>query len=1342
MKRYTTTGKKLLFCLGTILIVFSCVDPDLESEIDERPILLMAGKAYDPTRAVVETTELQSTMFEEGEKINVWITGESDDVTTTTEIGDYPCVFTTREAVDGKNLLDISPEKQPYYHVGRNSRAHIFAAYPANEQVNVTLEMTKFTVQSDQTTPEGYKNSDLMMVEPFDHNKTANIVNLPFKHKMTKLIVNAIGDSDDNNTITIDNVVTIGYIQRSVDIDVANGRLLLSTDPQHAGEYAVSDDNPNEPTQRTIQILNGGAALFPPQFLRSATGFIKVTGTLNGTPATALFDIINKNFEEGRVYKLNLHIGKDNFTPNSDNSPNTSTITGWSEDYDELTVTPSGGYAGVQIATIDGHVAEMDNTLTPDEIKDGNYLYTGKPCCPRPQVTYGTTDPKVLTEGIDFRYVYVDNVNAGTNSQVMVLGIGSYAGLAALKPFRIERATAKISFAENSDTIVAFNPDENIGFKRLINTGDGNVTYSVIADGEDEDAGCASVDPVDGVVTLQNQGKCTIKATAATGRNYDYPGEDNTCTYKLTIQPREVKVGNLTVTYEPLFFTFDGTEKKMTKLVVADDEHTLVEGVDYTYTFKDKEGRYEGAPVHHGTALLTVTGKGNYDKNTKIEIEIPINQAKPTLTVKTTDLALGQYKAAAPKDRRKTREATTEEWAKANIRYSLSASEDVTENTYVRVGKKNGLLTGLAVHSTENTSDGSTTVYVNVDADTSQYHDWVAADQKSFNVKVYQSDFTFKIKRYAYSDYREPQLHIESDGIPEGAHTRWVCPAKGEWQIDCYGAQGGTTPKYTTERLNHYRTQANSAGPVIKQGEYPNQGQGGRGAHIAGRIKLPKGMVLHVNLGQKGRVVYPGEQRLRGTESEICTVVSKANLTTTAGSSTKNGNMVNRGHSGGKVNGNLGYIKAGDYEWAAFAWNGGGGMIWGAHHMYQFPWFYVQDNYWLGNCGTTARSPAAVTAEAMGSFANQMGQSFAMFPITGGGGATDVSLAWDEDGGVYTPPTTYTEAELTSTEKYTYSDQNRAFSYDASKYDYRFEKWMTAHNMVNREYGVGVNGDDKNMVGLQWKNPAHLYSRIIVAGGGGGALYYDSSNTFGDGGNGGAWEGTRGLWQDYGEGGYINAGGRGGIMRNWKMGTESHRQDNRVSEYNCSGQSTTYPSDLCYNDGPNGGGWSGTDGMFGEGGNTFQPAQGCGGGGGGWYGGGAGNEDYDNGPGGGGSSFLWTDKESLHTYVSSAQVPRSAFTYTGINHTVSWGSERKLYENYDYLDVDYKNYNGFEPEKWHKKAANFYQFMPTNATARLTRGSNLGIECPFFHQVVTKDAGANAGDGWAKITLVEIDDDQ
>lgn len=1340
MKRYRIFLFQCITALVAILTLATCADTDFADELgDEKPIILSASRAFDATRAV--TTNVQDVLFEEGEKINVWIEGSDDGGTTWgyenicdldgVQAGSYvdPIVFSTSAATNGTNILypdEDTNQPQPYYPLnpvnGKSSsvKARIHAAYPAD----VTHQTETFTVQYDQTTKENYKKSDLMFAAPFTHAKNNEVVSLPFKHKMVKLIINAIPDGG----VTIDPEITLGSIMRSVDINVEKGDFVYTDDTKTKPK--VSDDNEDNYKERKIKMKNGGAVLFPPQFLESVVEFILITGKdEGGQPQTAQFDIIGKTFEAGRVYTLNLHISNNDFTPHAElKTPHVSTITGWTEDYDELTVTPSGGYKGVTIDDIDGNVTAETST-SGAFTAGGNFIYSVDenrkpvPCCPTPTVTYGDDDVPMI-EGTDFRYQYVDNLHAGNNAQVMIIGIGKYAGLAALKPFKIERAQGEIYFPANSDktgdNAVDFYPDLNIGFVKAENTGDGVVTYSVIADGDGEDAGCASVDPVDGFVILQNVGKCTILATVENGRNYDYPEGKNTCKYKLEIKAREVKVGNLTVDYEPKEFTFDGTTKELTKLNVYDGEHTLALNVDYTYTFTDKENRYEGLPIHHGTALLTIKGKGNYDENTAIEIEIPIKQAKATLEVKTTELALGEYKAAAPKDRRKTREAITEEWAKSKLRFSVSATEDVKENSVVRV-TNTGLLTGLGNFTLNDQAEEpkSTIVYVVVDADDSQYQDWAASEQQHFDVKVYKSDFQFKIVRHEVAGYYEKQVKIMSDGIPEGAHTEWMCQAKGEWQIDCYGAQGGTTPKRTCERSDKRRSGHTDLGPAIKDNAYDNQGTGGRGAHIAGRIKLPKGMLLHVNLGQKGRVVYPGEQRVRYFSQPT------TNTTTNRDSY--------RGTNGGKQNGDVSTLKAGDYEWAGFAWNGGGGLVWGAHNMYQHPMYYDQDNWFVGCNYTTENSPKATGLT--GSTSN-MGQSYNMFPMPSGGGATDVSLAWDEENGRYKPYTAKEDEDKVPTGYW------RTGFTDSQKNGTR--GWAYAHNMVNREYGVGIDGDDKHMVGVQWKNPAHLYSRIIVAGGGGGGLYYDSNSAYGDGGYGGAWEGQNGLFNDYGTGGYVNEAGRGGApYYNWKYYGKSKitRTDNRTSEYNATGTGTTYPTDIVYYDGPIGGSWSCTDGMFGEGGNTFQPAQGCGGGGGGWYGGGGGGEAGQNGTGGGGSSFIWTDQVKVQPYLST---------------NGSRGTAKEMYKFYDSIDEDYKNFNGWyagspknyssyiqEYDEWHKKASNFYEFMPTNATARANRNNRAsGIECPFFHQIVTADAGTNAGDGWAKITLVEIDDEQ
>ena len=1214
--------------------ITACVDRDFEDEFDETPIRFSAQQSFSATRAV--TTNVQDALFDEDAEINIFLKASIDGGTNWDEKiydknGDEissPIVYKALASAGTTNQLTPKQgiSKQPYYPLNPVSgsasdvKAKIFAAYPTT----VTASTSVFTVESDQTTAANYKASDLMLVKPFTHDKNKEVVTLPFKHKMAKLIINAIADDG----VTIDDVITIGDIYGSVKMDFENGDLDYGEGGwlNEKSLPVVCDTEGKTPNENaatsTITMLNGGAMVFPAQNIASASNFIRITGKdANGQEQAALFGIIDKTFYEGRVYKLNIHIGSVNFTPENNGDPHFIVITGWSEEYDELTLTPAQGYKSVRIADIDGNITDQNSTsgafqeVFEDEVSKGNYYVYSRDehnnpveCCPTPKVFYGDTAEEEieLTEGTDFRYVYVDNKRAGNKAQVMVVGAGNYVGLAALKPFTIMRAKGKITFPENSDktgeNAVVFNLDENIGFIKANNTGDGVVTYSVVADGEGEDAECVSVDPVDGYVVLQKVGKCTIKATAVSGRNYDYPEPDNTCTYKVEIKAKEVKLGPLTVTYSPTSFTFDDTEKKLTTLVVADGEHTLAEGVDYDYTFKTDDGT--SAPVHQGTYKLIIKGKGNYDKTTKIEIPITVEKAKPTLTMakdRKKYLWIGKYSPSEPEERRTTRAVTTEDWASGSLWYESENTEVATVN------RTSGLITGVAA--------GETFIVVHVDADASENQDYLAADTIKFPVKVVEADFDFKLTRESSTVYEEQPLKRDANGVPIGAHTEWKCPAKGTWRLECYGAQGADTPKWR-----------NTDGKIGSGTLYEARGSGGKGAHIAGDVELDRDKKLYVNVGEKGRNVLTG--------------------------ATRNTTQVPHGY----------------YELDGFAWNGGGNVVWGG--------FVMMDN----NGGTILPyntdnfSARTYSASDNHSYPRNVVQDV----ISGGGGATDISLSWGT---------------------YSYSDKMK------------------------------INNSSIKQAFYDWKSAAHLYSRIIVAGGGGGAIYYKGEGGYGSGGNGGAFTGGNGNWNDWGEGGQMDRGGYGGYgLQGWKKSP-----NNSTTSWN---GGTTRHHHIVYLDGPFAGGFSCSDGMFGEGGNYTQTRQGCGAGGGGWYGGGSGGEQSSNGSGGGGSSFLWsTEKVTKSTSGGSAVVEM---------HTL-----------YDTIETDWNNYLEYlagnsNSGNWAYEntsfsaqfgaISNFQKYMPTtDKNHSVRKGNNNYME---LIKKVTADPGVNPGDGWARITLVKIDEDQ
>lgn len=1153
MKRHQIRVLGYSFIMGAAFMLAACTDMDLDT--GERPIQLSAGPAFNVTRAA---TDIQGPAFQAGEEVSVFIKGQSDQVEETTLAG-YPTICTTSEPTNNINKLTPVGE-QPYYPYGDNSKATIFAVYPKEVAPTSSTIQETFTVAYDQTADDDYKKSDLMMVPPFSHDKNASVVNLPFEHKMAKLIITAIGDPG----IQMDGTITVGGVYRSIKINVPNGSYKTLTEDTPSGNLHDDLDD-----RGPIVMTNGGAVLIPPQEVTTSDewgNFITVTGREESNPSvtlTAKFNIIQKHFKPGKTYRLVLAIRMDNFS-------NTEAITGWSDDYGELTVTPSGGYEGITIDNIDGTISTADGGDA-----DGYYVYTGTERCPTPDVWYGTATKKKLAYGSEYIYRYVDNKNAGM-AQVLILGQNYYAGLAATKGFTIRQAQGRISFAQGSNkTNVPFNLNEVIDPAVLNNTGDGVVTYTAA---DAASAKVVAVDPTTGQLIKQNVGTATIKAEAADGTNYYYKADDGkTATYTVQIVPKPEAAEDLVVTYETdnttvssdiinkavnQYFVYNGEARELKSLSVYDRvaDVTLVNNVDYTYTLTNN--------TNAGNALLNIKGvsTGNYAA-VDINVNVPIAKATPTIDVVHTPLTIGIHSNTAPMSRKKKRVATTQSWAASNLEYSLSETSKVQENTYLSISD-NGVITGKAATP----ANTPVTVYVKVLENATN---WYAATPVPYQVTVVSSDFDFKLKKSSGKIvYRSSALTTGTTGSDqrvtyEANYAKWTCPASGTWQLDCWGAQGASTPTSWKD------VNGTTVNPL-------NRGMGGRGAHIAGRVYFKKGQVLYVTVGEQGRNILPE----KGGEGTPWTLTR---------------------------------IPEGKYELEAYAWNGGANSVRG------------QTKYRQDVEGSTTESSVP-------------------FPISGGGGATDMSLSY----GTYAGST---------------------------------------HMILQGVSGIARSSTSVAVDSLAWKSPQHLYSRIIVAGGGGGGVYYDSDSDgkgFGDGGDGGAYIGGDGLFNDHGNGGLMDRGGYGGIKNNWFLNYT----------YQAMRPSLTNKT---YNDGPYAGGWSCSDGMFGEGGYfcLFGESNGCGGGG--WYGGGAAGQEGANGSGGGGSSFLWTS-DLAQWYTTAATELKN------YEKTIAWGGGT-------FFDAPATKYPNFVPSS-SSTSPNYFPYMTE----------------------YIKDSGAHAGDGKAMITAVELDD--
>lgn len=580
------------------------------------PIVLAAVDSSYATRA---GTAIQSTTFQSGQKVNAYISNAS----TGEAVGNNPTVYTAETAQNGINPL--TPDVQPYFPNG-NSSVNIFALYPSTGDNAVTSDNTKFSVLATQTSDEQYKQSDLMHARVENQSKTGGTVNLGFSHKMAKLVISASGE--DNITV---NSIKLTNFYRTIGFTPSSGVLGAS------GTLADKED---------IYLSNGGAVLIPPQTLTN-TIFI-VLGTSKGEAKFMIQD--SKTFEAGKQYFINLVVGDGNFRDNY-----VAPITGWG-DVGTISVAAAGS-SGFTIGAI------------------SSFTYTGDSIKPTPVVNSGS---KTLTKDTDYTLQYFDNTNVGTAS-VLVVGAGTYAGIAAVKTFTITQATGALSYNQSSITIdyVKGATVTNV----LTKTGDGTMTYS------SSNTAVATVS-AGGVVSMKGPGgPITITANMAGDKNYTAA----TASYQLTINKKQVTPTALTVTLSQSSFVYNGNVQKPV-VTVLDGNEELTESTDYTLTWPSD-------CTNVGTKTITITGNGGYDGT--ITKTYSITQATNTITLNTDDAYVFVGSTVT---------------RTAQVKFG-TPSYSSSSTTYATVDSSTGVVTGKAAGSaTITVSVAGTTNYTGVSA--------------------------------------------------------------------------------------------------------------------------------------------------------------------------------------------------------------------------------------------------------------------------------------------------------------------------------------------------------------------------------------------------------------------------------------------------------------------------------------------------------------------------------------------------------------------------------------------------------------------------------------------------
>ena len=297
--------KTILAGVG-LLVCASCAN-DLP-EVDDSIIRIQANVGMAATKAA---SNVQGTQFEDDEMVNIYLFEHLDDAS--------PAAYTygtnglVAHSADGAGGLN--PDGGDLYFPANGYGIDVYGIYPST----VRESTTSFTVQEDQTSDANYKASDLMYATCQVDKKKGNAVQLPFAHKLSKVIVklvqgNGLNTNDLNNaTVQILNT----YTQCSIASLSKTGIGAITPSTQ------AEDKKPITVGTWPSSSSEGIAAIVIPQTVQAGNPLFQVSLT-NG--ANYVYTIPSTDsavtFESGTVYTYTLTVTTAAIEV-------TSTITNW-----------------------------------------------------------------------------------------------------------------------------------------------------------------------------------------------------------------------------------------------------------------------------------------------------------------------------------------------------------------------------------------------------------------------------------------------------------------------------------------------------------------------------------------------------------------------------------------------------------------------------------------------------------------------------------------------------------------------------------------------------------------------------------------------------------------------------------------------------------------------------------------------------------------------------------------------------------------------------------------------------------------------------------------------------
>ena len=235
-------------------------------------------------------------------------------------------------------------------------------------------------------------------------------------------------------------------------------------------------------------------------------------------------------------------------------------------------------------------------------ISDDSYTYDGT--AKEPTVTV-VVDSETLTENVDYKVSYIDNVEVG-QAVAVIVGIGNYASNTPIvKPFNINRKTV-------TPTIESIDPV----------TYNGLAQEPVITVKEGDDVLVLGKDYTAEYSNNIDAGNGNVRITRLETSNYNFDDTDISNTFE--IKPYKITKDDIALEYK--FVKYDGTAKEPGVTVTANGI-VLEDNVDYVVSYDNNTSVTTDAEVTVTAISLNYDGSPsvNFEISDKDELVITVN---------------------------------------------------------------------------------------------------------------------------------------------------------------------------------------------------------------------------------------------------------------------------------------------------------------------------------------------------------------------------------------------------------------------------------------------------------------------------------------------------------------------------------------------------------------------------------------------------------------------------------------------------------------------------------------------------------------------------------------------